>query len=98
MLLQHKNAVVYGAGGSLGGAVAKALASAGARLFLYLLVSKIVFDNERSANVRKKLLIINTVNTIALVCSTLWVFIKKKYKVNTPAAMTSPCTILISSS
>lgn len=34
MLLQDKNAVIYGAGGSLGGAVAKALAAAGARVFL----------------------------------------------------------------
>jgi 3-oxoacyl-[acyl-carrier protein] reductase len=34
MILQNKNAVIYGAGGSLGGAVAKALASAGARVFL----------------------------------------------------------------
>lgn len=34
MLLQNKNAVVYGSGGSLGSAVAKALAAAGARLFL----------------------------------------------------------------
>jgi len=34
MLLQHKNAIVYGAGGSLGGTVAKALAAAGARVFL----------------------------------------------------------------
>jgi 3-oxoacyl-[acyl-carrier protein] reductase len=34
MLLQHKNAIIYGAGGSLGGAVAKALAAAGARVFL----------------------------------------------------------------
>jgi NAD(P)-dependent dehydrogenase (short-subunit alcohol dehydrogenase family) len=34
MLLQNKNAIIYGAGGSLGGAVAKALAAAGARLFL----------------------------------------------------------------
>jgi 3-oxoacyl-[acyl-carrier protein] reductase len=34
MLLQNKNAIIFGAGGSLGGAVAKALASAGARLFL----------------------------------------------------------------
>jgi 3-oxoacyl-[acyl-carrier protein] reductase len=33
-MLQNKNAVVYGAGGSLGGAVAKALAKAGANLFL----------------------------------------------------------------
>lgn len=33
-LLQQKNAVIYGAGGSLGGAVAKALAAAGARVFL----------------------------------------------------------------
>ncbi len=33
-MLQNKNAVIYGAGGSLGGAVAKALASSGARLFL----------------------------------------------------------------
>jgi len=34
MILQHKNAVIYGAGGSLGGAVAKAFAKAGARVFL----------------------------------------------------------------
>jgi NAD(P)-dependent dehydrogenase (short-subunit alcohol dehydrogenase family) len=34
MMLQNKNAVVYGAGGSLGGAVAKAFAGAGARVFL----------------------------------------------------------------
>jgi 3-oxoacyl-[acyl-carrier protein] reductase len=34
MILQNKNAVIYGAGGSLGGAVAKALAGAGARVFL----------------------------------------------------------------
>ncbi len=34
MLLQNKNAVIYGAGGSLGSTVAKALAREGARLFL----------------------------------------------------------------
>jgi NAD(P)-dependent dehydrogenase (short-subunit alcohol dehydrogenase family) len=34
MLLRNKNAVVYGAGGSLGGAVAKALAASGAHVFL----------------------------------------------------------------
>src|ERR1700753_3946604 len=34
MVLKNKNAVVYGAAGSLGGAVAKALAAAGARVFL----------------------------------------------------------------
>jgi 3-oxoacyl-[acyl-carrier protein] reductase len=34
MILQNKNAVIYGAGGSIGGAVAKALAGAGARVFL----------------------------------------------------------------
>ncbi len=34
MILQSKNAIIYGAGGSLGGAVAKALAAAGARVFL----------------------------------------------------------------
>jgi 3-oxoacyl-[acyl-carrier protein] reductase len=33
MLLQNKNAVIYGAGGSLGGAIAKALANAGAKVF-----------------------------------------------------------------
>lgn len=32
--LHNKNAVIYGAGGSLGGAVAKAFAAAGARVFL----------------------------------------------------------------
>jgi NAD(P)-dependent dehydrogenase (short-subunit alcohol dehydrogenase family) len=34
VIFQNKNAIIYGAGGSLGGAVAKALADAGARLFL----------------------------------------------------------------
>jgi 3-oxoacyl-[acyl-carrier protein] reductase len=34
MILQNKNAIIYGAGGSLGGAVAKALAEAGAKVFL----------------------------------------------------------------
>jgi len=34
MLLQHKNAIIYGAGGSLGGAVARALAAAGAKVYL----------------------------------------------------------------
>lgn len=34
MLLQNKNAVVYGAGPSLGGAVAKAFANAGAKVFV----------------------------------------------------------------
>jgi 3-oxoacyl-[acyl-carrier protein] reductase len=33
-VLQNKNAVIYGGGGSLGGAVAKALAAAGAKVFL----------------------------------------------------------------
>ncbi len=33
-MLQNKNAVIYGAGGSLGGAVAKAFAAAGATVFL----------------------------------------------------------------
>lgn len=34
MLLQNKNAIIYGAGGSMGGAVARAFARAGARVFL----------------------------------------------------------------
>jgi len=34
MILQNKNAVIYGAGGSLGGAVARAFAASGARVFL----------------------------------------------------------------
>jgi NAD(P)-dependent dehydrogenase (short-subunit alcohol dehydrogenase family) len=34
MLLKNKNAVIYGAGGAIGGAVAKAIAQAGARVFL----------------------------------------------------------------
>ena len=34
MLLEHKNAVVYGAGGSIGGAVSRAFAREGARVFL----------------------------------------------------------------
>lgn len=34
MILKNKNAIIYGAGGSLGGAVAKALAQAGASVFL----------------------------------------------------------------
>jgi 3-oxoacyl-[acyl-carrier protein] reductase len=34
MLLENKNAVIYGAGGAIGGAVARAFASEGARVFL----------------------------------------------------------------
>ena len=34
MMLQHKVAVIYGAGGAIGGAVARAFASEGANLFL----------------------------------------------------------------
>jgi len=34
MLLQNKNAIIYGAGGSIGEALAKAFANAGARVFL----------------------------------------------------------------
>src|SRR6185312_11446733 len=34
VLLEHKNAVVYGAGGSIGGAVSRAFAREGARVFL----------------------------------------------------------------
>jgi 3-oxoacyl-[acyl-carrier protein] reductase len=34
MLLQHKNAVVYGAGGAIGGTVARAFSREGARVFL----------------------------------------------------------------
>ena len=34
MILQNKNAIIYGAGGSIGGAIAKALAGAGARVFV----------------------------------------------------------------
>jgi len=34
MLLQHKNAIIYGAGGSIGGAVARAFAKEGAKVFL----------------------------------------------------------------
>ncbi len=34
MILRNKNAIIYGAGGSMGGSVARALASAGANVFL----------------------------------------------------------------
>ena len=34
MLLEHKNAVIYGGGGSIGGAVARAFAREGAGVFL----------------------------------------------------------------
>lgn len=34
MIVNNKNTIIYGAGGSLGGAVAKALAASGARVFL----------------------------------------------------------------
>ncbi len=34
MLLKNKNAIIYGAGGSLGGAIAKAFAASGAKVFL----------------------------------------------------------------
>jgi 3-oxoacyl-[acyl-carrier protein] reductase len=52
MILQNKNAVIYGAGGSLGGAVARALANAGACVFLSgrnLSSMQNVFDEIRSA-------------------------------------------------
>lgn len=34
MLLENKNAVIYGGGGAIGGAVARAFAGEGARVFL----------------------------------------------------------------
>ena len=34
MLLEKKNAIIYGAGGAVGGAIARAFAREGARLFL----------------------------------------------------------------
>jgi len=34
MLLENKNAVIYGGGGSIGGAVARAFAREGAKVFL----------------------------------------------------------------
>ena len=34
MLLEDKNAVIYGGGGAIGGAVARAFAREGARIFL----------------------------------------------------------------
>ena len=34
MLLENKNAIIYGAGGAIGGAVASAFAREGARVFL----------------------------------------------------------------
>ena len=34
MLLEHKNAVIYGGAGAIGGTVAQAMAAAGARVFL----------------------------------------------------------------
>ena len=34
MLLKNKNAIIYGGGGSIGGAIAKAFAAAGAKVFL----------------------------------------------------------------
>ena len=34
MILQNKNAIIYGAGGSIGGAVSRAFANAGAKVFL----------------------------------------------------------------
>jgi NAD(P)-dependent dehydrogenase (short-subunit alcohol dehydrogenase family) len=34
MLLENKNAVIYGAGGAVGGAVARAFAREGAKVFL----------------------------------------------------------------
>jgi 3-oxoacyl-[acyl-carrier protein] reductase len=52
MILQNKNAVIYGAGGSLGGAVAKALAKAGACVFLSgrnISSMERVFDEIKSA-------------------------------------------------
>lgn len=51
MLLQGKSAVIYGAGGSIGGAVAQAFASEGARVFLAgRTAAKLDAVAERSAN------------------------------------------------
>jgi NADP-dependent 3-hydroxy acid dehydrogenase YdfG len=33
-MLEHKNAVIYGGGGAIGGAVARAFAGAGAQIYL----------------------------------------------------------------
>jgi len=55
MTLQNKNAVIYGAGGSLGSAVAKALAAAGAKVFLtgrsLVSVQKVADDIRASGNI-----------------------------------------------
>ena len=55
MILQNKNAVIYGAGGSLGSAVAKALAAAGAKVFLtgrsLVSVQKVADDIRASGNI-----------------------------------------------
>ena len=56
MLLQNKNAVIFGAGGSLGGAIARAFAREGARVFLsghhiepvQQLANEIVFDGGKA--------------------------------------------------
>jgi 3-oxoacyl-[acyl-carrier protein] reductase len=58
MLLQNKNAVIYGAGGSLGGAFAKALAKAGASVFLSgrnLASMKKVYNEIRSSGGRAEM-------------------------------------------
>jgi len=47
MLLKNKNAVIYGAGGSLGGAVARAFATEGANIFLWNGYGLIMFPENR---------------------------------------------------
>ena len=53
MLLEGKNAVVYGAGGSVGGAVARTFAREGARVFLTGWCSPSAAPARRTANLNR---------------------------------------------
>lgn len=52
MLLQSKNAVIYGGGGAIGGAVARAFAREGAKVFLAgRTLAKLIISGEKDNTV-----------------------------------------------
>ena len=69
MILQNKNAVIYGAGGSLGGEVARAFAGAGARVFLTgraLPSVKKVADEIVAAGGRAEIDVVDALDAVAI--------------------------------
>jgi 3-oxoacyl-[acyl-carrier protein] reductase len=69
VLLQNKNAVIYGAGGSIGGAVARAFAREGARVFLAgrtEAMLKSVADDIRAAGGRAEAAVVDALDEEAV--------------------------------